>query len=40
MIIGDTEAGYGLVTRTTHWIMAAAIIAMFGLGLWMVTLTY
>jgi cytochrome b561 len=40
MLIRDTKAGYGLLTRWTHWIMAAAILAMFALGLWMVTLTY
>lgn len=40
MLISDTTAGYGLVTRLTHWIMAVAIIAMFALGLWMVTLDY
>jgi len=40
MLIRDTKAGYGLMTRLTHWIMAVAIIAMFALGLWMVTLDY
>jgi cytochrome b561 len=40
MLIGDTRAGYGLVTRLMHWIMALAIPAMFALGLWMVTLNY
>ena len=40
MLIGDTNAGYGLVTRLTHWVMAVAIVAMFVLGLWMVTLNY
>ena len=40
MLIGDTKAGYGLVTRILHWVMAIAIVAMFILGLWMVTLTY
>jgi cytochrome b561 len=40
MLIGDTKAGYGLVTRLTHWIMALTIVAMFALGLWMVTLNY
>jgi cytochrome b561 len=38
--IRDTAAGYGLLTRLLHWLMAVAIIAMFALGLWMVTLTY
>ena len=40
MLIRDTAAGYGLLTRVTHWVMAVGIIAMFVLGLWMVTLTY
>jgi cytochrome b561 len=33
MAIRDTKAGYGLATRVMHWLMAAAIVAMFGLGL-------
>lgn len=40
MLIRDTSAGYGLFTRLTHWVMAVGIIALFGLGLWMVTLDY
>jgi cytochrome b561 len=40
MLIRDTKAGYGLITRLIHWFMAAAIPAMFVLGLWMVTLNY
>jgi cytochrome b561 len=40
MQIRDTTAGYGLLTRLLHWGMAVAIIALFALGLWMVTLTY
>jgi cytochrome b561 len=40
MLIGDTKTGYGLVTRALHWIMAVAIVALFFLGLWLVTLTY
>lgn len=40
MLIRDTRTGYGVVMRLAHWIMAAAILAMFALGLWMVTLTY
>lgn len=40
MLIRDTSAGYGIVTRFTHWTMAVAIIGMFALGLWMVTLNY
>jgi len=40
MLFRDTAAGYGLVTRLTHWVMAVGIVAMFALGLWMVNLTY
>lgn len=40
MIIRDTNSGYGLVTRLTHWVMAVAVIGLFALGLWMVTLNY
>ncbi|WP_295555882.1 cytochrome b [uncultured Hyphomicrobium sp.] len=40
MLVGDTPAGYGLVSRLFHWLMALAIVAMFGLGLWMVDLDY
>ena len=40
MLIHDTTDGYGLPTRLIHWLMAVAIVAMFVLGLWMVTLTY
>jgi len=40
MLIQDTKAGYGLLTRLMHWIMAVGIVAMFVLGLWMVTLSY
>ncbi|MGI9402991.1 MAG: cytochrome b, partial [Hyphomicrobium sp.] len=40
MLIRDTKAGYGLVTRLTHWVMAVGVIGLFALGLWMVTLNY
>ncbi|MFT3732532.1 MAG: cytochrome b [Hyphomicrobium sp.] len=40
MLIRDTSDGYGLVSRLFHWLMAIAIIAMFGLGYWMVKLDY
>jgi len=40
MLIRDTRDGYGLATRLMHWLMAIAIVAMFVLGLWMVTLDY
>lgn len=40
MHIRDTSQGYGIVSRLFHWLMAAAIFAMFALGVWMVTLDY
>lgn len=40
MLFRDTSEGYGLVSRLFHWLMALAIVAMFGLGLWMVDLDY
>ncbi len=40
MQIRDTTTGYGLITRLIHWLMAVAIIGVFGLGYWMVTLSY
>ncbi len=40
MVIKDTLAGYGIVSRVFHWGMAAAVFALFGLGWWMVGLDY
>ena len=40
MALKNTPEGYGLITRLLHWGMALVIFAMFGLGLWMRTLTY
>lgn len=40
MIIRNTPDGYGIVSRLFHWLMAIAIVAMFGLGFWMVDLDY
>ncbi len=36
----NTATAYGLVSRVLHWGMAAAIVVMFALGLWMRTLDY
>lgn len=36
----NTSAGYGWVSIAFHWLMALAIFALFGLGLYMVELTY
>lgn len=40
MLIRNTTAGYGVVSRLFHWLMALAIFGTFGLGLWMVDLDY
>lgn len=40
MVVRDTSAGYGLVSRLFHWLMAIAIVGLFGLGVWMVGLGY
>ena len=32
--------GYGLVAILFHWLVAAAVVFLFGLGLWMVDLSY
>jgi cytochrome b561 len=40
MHVRDTPDGYGIVSRVVHWLMAIAIVAMFGLGVWMVDLDY
>lgn len=40
MLIRDTAAGYGLVSRLFHWLSALVIFGLFGLGLWMVGLGY
>ena len=40
MQVRDTTSGYGLPTRLVHWLMAAAIVGMYVLGLWMVGLDY
>jgi cytochrome b561 len=40
MHIRDTTTGYGVPTRIVHWLMAAAIVGMYVLGLWMVDLDY
>jgi cytochrome b561 len=40
MYIRDTSQAYGVVSRLFHWLMAVAIFAMFGLGVWMVRLDY
>lgn len=39
-MLKDRSDGFGLVSRALHWVLALAIIGLFGLGYWMVTLDY
>ncbi|SQD77034.1 cytochrome b [Moritella yayanosii] len=39
-MLNNTKTAYGWVAILLHWIMALAILGMFGLGLYMVELTY
>jgi len=39
-MLRNTTTSYGFVSIGLHWLMAAAIFAMFALGYWMTTLTY
>jgi cytochrome b561 len=39
-MIKNTENGYGLIAIVLHWLMAITIFSLFGLGLYMVELTY
>lgn len=40
MKIGNTEQGYGWLAILLHWLMAITIFGLFGLGLYMVELSY
>jgi len=39
-LLRNTSESYGWMAIALHWLMAAMIFCMFGLGLWMVELTY
>ena len=39
-ILKNSENSYGLVAIILHWLMAITILSLFGLGLYMVELTY
>ncbi|BCE01329.1 cytochrome b [Marinicellulosiphila megalodicopiae] len=39
-MIKNTETSYGLVAKLLHWLSALVIIFMFGLGLYMMDLSY
>ncbi|WDE04171.1 cytochrome b [Thalassomonas viridans] len=36
----NTTQGYGRIAKLFHWLSAVVIFALFGLGFWMVDLTY
>lgn len=40
MQLRNSSSRYGIISMCLHWGFALAIYAMFGLGLWMVTLSY
>lgn len=40
MQLRNSAVRYGIISIGLHWIFALAVYAMFGLGLWMVTLSY
>jgi len=40
MTLRNSNSRFGWVSITIHWLMAVAIIGMFGLGVWMVDLDY
>lgn len=39
-MLKNTPNGYGWVSIALHWVMALALLGLFGLGLYMVELTY
>jgi len=39
-MIKNTESSYGIIAIAIHWLMAITIFSLFGLGLYMVELTY
>ncbi|MEZ9539068.1 cytochrome b [Shewanella sp. 10N.286.51.B8] len=39
-MLANTKNGYGLVSISLHWLSALTVIGLFGLGFWMVDLTY
>jgi len=40
MQVRNSPTRYGVISMSLHWLMAIAVYGMFGLGLWMVTLSY
>ncbi|MGP9832918.1 cytochrome b [Marinobacter sp. NSM] len=40
MKLRNTNTAYGLIAVSLHWLVALAVIGLFGLGWWMVELSY
>lgn len=40
MMLHNTQERWGVVSKIFHWLIAFMIIGLFGLGLWMVELSY
>ena len=36
----NTDQAYGIIAIALHWLVAIVVLGLFGLGLWMVNLTY
>jgi cytochrome b561 len=39
-VLRNTSTDYGVVAIALHWLVALAVIGLFGLGLWMTELDY
>ena len=39
-MLKNSQDSYGLIARILHWVTALAVLGLFGLGWWMVDLTY
>ncbi len=39
-MLTDTKKHFGSITKILHWLIALVIFSLFGVGLWMVELTY
>ena len=39
-MIGNSDTQFGWVSKIIHWVVALTIFGLFGVGLWMVDLTY
>lgn len=39
-MLKDTKSQYGIISRLIHWLTAVCVYCLFGVGLWMVDLTY